>query len=103
TPVVLCDLRGMTVREAAAEVGCPPKTLGTRLSRGRSLLAGRLTRRGLAISAGAVAVAVAGCATAEAPLRLIVATAGAALGFATGSTAAVSPTVAALTKGVSDT
>src|SRR5262249_52903038 len=38
TPLVLCDLRGLTIREAAAEVGCPPKTLGTRLSRGRCLL-----------------------------------------------------------------
>jgi DNA-directed RNA polymerase specialized sigma24 family protein len=51
TPVVLCDLLGLTIREAAARVGCPAKTLGTRLGRGRSLLAGRLTRRGVAISA----------------------------------------------------
>src|SRR5262245_54821852 len=59
TPIVLCDLRGLTTNEAAAEAGCPPKTLGTRLSRGRSLLARRLTRRGVALPTGLLSAALA--------------------------------------------
>jgi RNA polymerase sigma factor (sigma-70 family) len=100
--VVLCDLRGLTIREAAAEVRCPPKTLGTRLSRGRSLLAGRLTRRGVTISAAALAAALAPCATAADCSRLIASTVQAAVGFAAGSAAAVPPAVVALTQGVSN-
>jgi RNA polymerase sigma factor (sigma-70 family) len=99
--VVLCDLLGLTTREAAGRVGCPEKTLGTRLRRGRSLLAGRLTRRGVAISAAALAVVLSRSATAATPLPLIAATVQAAIGFAAGSTSAVSPAVVALTKGVS--
>src|SRR5262249_47978644 len=99
--VVLCALLGLTIREAAGRVGCPEKTLGTRLRRGRSLLAGRLTRRGVAISAAALAIVLSRSATAATPLPLIAATVQAAIGFAAGSTAAVSPAVAALTQGVS--
>jgi RNA polymerase sigma factor (sigma-70 family) len=100
-PIVLCDLRGLTIREAAAEVGCPPKTLGTRLSRGRSLLARRLTRRGVAVSAATLAAALAPPATAAELSRLIGPTVHAAVGLAAGPSAAVSPAVAALTHGVS--
>jgi RNA polymerase sigma factor (sigma-70 family) len=100
--VVLCDLGGLTIREAAAQVRCPPKTLGTRLSRGRSLLAGRLTRRGVTISAAALAAALAPCATAADCSRLIASTVQAAVAFAAGSATAVPPAVAALTQGVSN-
>jgi RNA polymerase sigma factor (sigma-70 family) len=103
TAVVLCDLMGRTTAAAAAEVGCPPKTLGTRLSRGRSLLAGRLARRGVAVPGGVLALALAlprGAAAAALP-PLIPPAVHAALGLASGS-AAVSPAVAALTQGVSN-
>jgi RNA polymerase sigma factor (sigma-70 family) len=96
-PIVLCDLMGLTTEVAAAEVGCPPKTLGTRLSRGRLRLAARLARRGVALPAGALALELSRCAAAAAPPRLVV---HAALGFASGSAAAVPPAVAALTEGV---
>src|SRR5262249_12438944 len=99
--VVLCDLLGLTIREAAARAGCPPKTLETRLRRGRALLSGRLTRRGVAISAAALAVALSRSATAATPLPLIAATVQAAIGFAAGSTTAASPAVVVLTRGVS--
>jgi RNA polymerase sigma factor (sigma-70 family) len=98
--VVLCDFRGLTIREAAAEAGCPPKTLGTRLSRGRALLARRLTRRGVAISAGGLAAALVPCATAANLPRLTGSTVQAAIEFAAGSASAVSPAVAVLTQGV---
>lgn len=94
-PIVLCDLLGLTTQQAAAEVGCPPKTLGTRLLRARALLAQRLTRRGIALSAAALA-ALAPPASAAVPPRWLDSTTQAATGSAT-----VGPTVAALTSGVS--
>ncbi len=98
TPVVLCDLEGKTHREAARLLGWPDGTLATRLRAARRLLAGRLTRRGLALSTGAVAALVAqNAASAAVPAALIEATARAAIGSAAG---AVSVKVAALTQGV---
>src|SRR5262249_42450463 len=57
-PVVLCDLEGLTYREAARQLGCPEGTLAARLARARALLAKRLTRHGLVLSGGALAVAL---------------------------------------------
>jgi RNA polymerase sigma factor (sigma-70 family) len=99
--VVLCDLMGLTAEAAAAEVGCPAKTLGTRLSRGRVRLAARLARRGVALPAGALALEFSRCAAAGAPTRLVGPAVHAALGFASGS-AAVPSAVAALTEGVTN-
>jgi RNA polymerase sigma factor (sigma-70 family) len=101
-PIVMCDLMGLTTSEAAAEMGCPPKTLGTRLSRGRSLLARRLTRRGVAVSAALLAVALGEHATATVPPLLLATTCRAATAFADGSTTGVSPAVVALTTGVTN-
>jgi RNA polymerase sigma factor (sigma-70 family) len=98
TAVVLCDLLGRTIREAAAEVGCPPKTLGTRLGRGRSALARRLTRRGVAVPAGAPAAAALAPGTAAAVTPRLVES---AVRAAT-APAAVPPAVAVLTQGVSN-
>ncbi len=50
-PVVLCDLEGRTVEEAARHLGCPVGTVKSRLSRARERLRVRLIRRGLAPSA----------------------------------------------------
>ncbi len=55
TAIVLCDLEGFTRREAATQLGWPEGTLASRLARGRSLLAGRLTRHGFAAPLGAAA------------------------------------------------
>lgn len=94
--VVLCDLMGQTTEQAASGVGCPPKTLGTRLTRGRALLARRLARHGVAPSAGVVA-ALAPSTAAAVPHRLIESAARVAV-----EPAVVAPAVAALTKGVSN-
>jgi RNA polymerase sigma factor (sigma-70 family) len=54
-PLVLCWTEGKTRDEAACQLGLAPATLKKRLERGRKLLRHRLTRRGLALSAGVIA------------------------------------------------
>lgn len=51
-PLLLCELGGESRREAARRLGLNEGTLSSRLARGRALLRGRLTRRGL--SAGSL-------------------------------------------------
>jgi Sigma-70, region 4 len=51
-PIVLCGLEGMTHQQAAEQLRWPIGTLSGRLSRGRAMLARRLSRRGPASSIG---------------------------------------------------
>jgi RNA polymerase sigma factor (sigma-70 family) len=97
--MVLCWLEGLTQQQAARHLGWPIGTVQSRLARGRQRLAARLTRRGLAPSAGVVAAALATApARAEVPAALAEATVQAA--FAPGAIPAV---VAELLKGVQTT
>jgi RNA polymerase sigma factor (sigma-70 family) len=57
--VVLCELEGRTLKEAAEELGVPQGTLASRLARGRALLAERLRARGFAAAAPAGLLATA--------------------------------------------
>jgi RNA polymerase sigma factor (sigma-70 family) len=101
--IVLCDLEGKTVKEAARQLACPQGTVATRLSRGRALLARRLSRRGLALSAGAVAAVLReGAASASVPASLVGATMQAASVVAAGhaGTGIISAKVVALWEGV---
>lgn len=52
--VVLCDLEGLSAKDAASRLGIPVATVKTHVARGRKLLAGRLTRRGITVSVGAL-------------------------------------------------
>jgi hypothetical protein len=98
--VVLCDLEGKTHREAARQLGWPQGTLASRLSRGRKLLAARLSRRGVVASAGALAAVLSeGLASAGVPALLASSTIHAACFYQAGQ-AAAPVKVAALTEGV---
>ncbi|MGH7226765.1 MAG: RNA polymerase sigma factor, partial [Gemmataceae bacterium] len=64
-PVLLCYLQGLSSEEAAQRLGCAKGTVFSRLSRARDLLRRRLVRRGVEVSAGALA----GALTENAALR----------------------------------
>jgi RNA polymerase sigma factor (sigma-70 family) len=103
TAIVLCDLEGKTRKEAARQTGLPEGTIASHLARGRSLLARRLARRGLAAS-GATLVAVMSqkMASAHAPPMVVSSTIKAVSLFANGKVAAgmISANVLALTEGM---
>jgi RNA polymerase sigma factor (sigma-70 family) len=103
-PIVLCDLEGKTGKEAARQLGWPEGTIASRLSRGRALLAKRLTRHGLALSAGSLAAVLSqNAAAAGVPTSLASPTIKAASALAAGqalTAGLVSSRVATLTEGV---
>ncbi len=82
TAVVVCDLEGRTHEEASRLLGWPVGTVKSRQARARERLRNRLTRRGLAPSAGLVGAAMANeAATAALPYSLTESTARAAAEF----------------------
>jgi RNA polymerase sigma factor (sigma-70 family) len=98
--IVLCDLEGRTRRDAARALRLTEGTLSSRLARGRTLLARRLTRCGVVLSGGALAVAMAeGAASAGLSMALVSLTSRAAALVAAGQVAAVSPPAVLLMKG----
>ena len=87
-PLVLCYLQGLTRDEAAIRLGIPSATLKSQLDRGRKKLADALTKRGIDIGAGLIAVAAISSAGACSPrlLESILATIG---GLPSASVAAI--------------
>ena len=76
--IVLSDLQGHTRKEVAKALGVAEGTVASRLARARVILAKRLARRNLSISAGALASLLSENATADVPAALTATTARAA-------------------------
>jgi len=102
--VVLCELEGRSRKEVARQLRLPEGTLSSRLATARKMLAGRLTRRGLALSSGALAMILSQkTASAAIPTALVISTLQAATLVSTGQASVgsvLSALVAALAKGV---
>lgn len=101
--IVLCDLEGRTRKEVARQLGCPEGTVGGRLARARTMLAKRLSQRGVVLASGALAAVLAqNTASAYPPTLVASNTISAASSFASGpaSAGSVSAPVAALTERV---
>jgi RNA polymerase sigma factor (sigma-70 family) len=88
-PIVLCYLHGFTYLEASRQLKVSEGVLRGRLERARKRLHHRLTRRGITIPAGFLAVVTAGSMQAQAtvPAALVHSTVRIALGFVTCETA----------------
>jgi RNA polymerase sigma factor (sigma-70 family) len=82
--LVLCDLEGKTHEQAAEQLRCPVGTIKSRLARGRERLRSGLVRRGLAPSAGLLAMAIGDRMAHAVPAELLSRTLTAALHVAAG-------------------
>jgi len=101
--IVLCDLEGYSRKEAAATLKVAEGTVSSRLAYGRQRLAARLRRRGVVVSATALAVTLGqSTAGASVPAPLVLATVKAAVPTLAGQAAAglVSAKTMALVDGV---
>jgi RNA polymerase sigma factor (sigma-70 family) len=75
TVIALCELGGKTVRETARQLGCPEGTVASRLARGKSMLAKRLARQGMAVTGATLAALLSRCAaSASVPSSLMTST-----------------------------
>jgi RNA polymerase sigma factor (sigma-70 family) len=92
-PLILCYLDGKSRDEAAQQLGVKTDVLRGRLERGRDRLRGRLTKRGIALSAGLLAVVATSVTAGGPPEALLRATLEAA------ATGEISASVATLLRG----
>ena len=87
-PVVLCELEGRSRKDVARQLRLPEGTVSSRLATARKMLAARLTRRGLALSSGALAMALSHkAASAAVPAALMISTLNMVTLFSTGQAA----------------
>ncbi|QVL34026.1 sigma-70 family RNA polymerase sigma factor [Telmatocola sphagniphila] len=102
--IVLCDLEGQTRKQVAGQLGCAEGTVASRLARARILLAKQLSKRGIALSGGALATVLAqNVLSASVPNLLLVSTIKSATIFVTGTevaTGVISGKVVAIAEGV---
>jgi hypothetical protein len=103
TALVLCELDGLSLKEAAQRLGCPPGTVASRLARARALLVRRLVRRRPALAGAGLSLLLAPSASAGVPHSLMVSTTQAATAVAAepaATSSVVSAKVVALMEGV---
>jgi hypothetical protein len=99
--IVMCDLEGRTRKEAARLLKVPEGTLSSRLATGRQMLAKRLARCGVALSGGALAVALAqATASAQVSAALVTLTTKSAVLVGSGQLAGVSTSAVLLMREV---
>jgi RNA polymerase sigma factor (sigma-70 family) len=102
-PIVLCDLEGKSRGVAARQLNWPEGSVAGRLARGRQLLARRLAKRGVSLTASALAASLGPeSATACGSVAMLEIARSAAAVFASGSlveSGVVSGRVLALTQG----
>jgi RNA polymerase sigma factor (sigma-70 family) len=98
--ILLCDLEGVSRREAARRLRIPEGTLSSRLNRARSLLAERLRRHGVVLSAAALATAVSGNGACAVTRELVMRTSKSVLLLAAGHPAVPLTPAGVLMKGV---
>jgi RNA polymerase sigma factor (sigma-70 family) len=102
--VLLCDLEGRSRPEAAQQLRLPEGTVASRQARGRAMLAKRLRRRGVGVSAAALAAALPQqAASGSVPASMLVTTIKVATLLAAGEVTAAGATSAlvfTLTEGV---
>jgi RNA polymerase sigma factor (sigma-70 family) len=101
--LVLCELEGLSLKEAAKRLGCPLGTVASRLARARVLLARRLVRQRAVLAGAGLSLLLAPSASAGVPHSLMVSTIQAATAVAAEPAAAstvVSAKVVALMEGV---
>ncbi|MFO0956604.1 MAG: sigma-70 family RNA polymerase sigma factor [Isosphaeraceae bacterium] len=97
-PLQLCELEGLSRRDAADRMGLPEGTLSSRLARGRSMLRDRLIRRGVAPGVALMGPLIAGPSEAQLAGSMADSTVRLALRFVRGGTVPVA--VASLAEGV---
>lgn len=97
-PLVLCELQGLSRRDAARSLKLPEGTLSSRLARGRQLLRQRLVERGVALSAAGLLTLLVAEAKADLPLKLVGATVRTATSMQAGQN--VTSSILTLTEGV---
>ncbi len=105
-PIVLCYLEGQSHEQAAHVLGCPLRTIQTRLQRGKAKLRTRLVRRGLAPAAALAAIAgesaeaATAVLTGSVPAALSESTARASVQFAASRAAGLATAAIGLAQGV---
>jgi RNA polymerase sigma factor (sigma-70 family) len=87
-PLVLHYFGGLSREEMAEELSCNPSTLGVRVHRGKTMLGKRLAKRGVAISAIALAVVLEHVIRTTTVHPLMATASAATVGVASGSTGA---------------
>jgi RNA polymerase sigma factor (sigma-70 family) len=103
-PILLCHMEGLTYEQAASQLGCPVRTVQSRLARARKRLRDRLACRGVAPAIAALTAALTpDAARAAVSVSWKDATVTAAARYAAGGTAAdlIPSTVALLAEGAS--